>query len=694
MDRPQGEPPKPEYTTHQQKDRGFLQSPNVPESWDRKDDPQRHGNLNYQEDYRNSFQNWHPNPLPYREGAEEVCRSHQGLQQQTSERMNIGVNSAFYPNHGHDRNLKDFHQTKDGLIVKQQPPKHWDLPHASPAHQPFNNRGPQQFKPWESKRVKCDGGGDIQSQRDKMAGQDYPDDGKWKPRGYLSEAAQKDWSSSLKEGKDLSWPEFHGNLTSDKPQGMSTASAPSSCQSSLPGTPRVYLDCDGDQATDADHSVEPFPSVQGDQCLKSLLSRPLKVHPIKTPQFVKDDGSMWQSSQHTIKESDRDRKPSLKPDAQTDKKPENLNSSVNFQNVQKCMAHPQTNPADLSTRPKMRSPDFNENLQRCSTSSKGYSECATISTQDCQDSIASSTSPATLVYAGSGNGPPHPLGTPVFFYPAGGFPSTDNSLASLPALVQNIVYNQSGASLLQPLTDHPRTPTASNPFNSGLAMVNRVSAPGSGPAFMPLYMSSHPTLDTLYKPTKAVSTSTGGQSENATVSTSTHTKGSSDVGLNSLPAPSSTQLYQEWTSGSGPQGPPSENKEALLNSSPQFKITDVRSCEDTDFTSGQHWKNGCKVTASHKAWQHEEKMQKDEAKAPFSECQGLSGCKVNIFPDGKDCVASSKSLGYAGYSNTSKNTFASQRDTTSKLSHTSYNKHTVGSSRWESQDSTVQGKMT
>ncbi|RUS82478.1 hypothetical protein EGW08_009741, partial [Elysia chlorotica] len=398
------------------------------------------------------------------------------------------------------------------------------------------------------------------------------------------------------------------------------------------------LDDDGveNQAVEADSSQETQAFLSGDQCLKSLLSRPTKVQSVNTPQFLKDDGSMWQGFQLSKKGSEREAKLNLTTDLNFEKRPENYYDHKPATSSKKYAGRPQLYPTDLSVKADVRdSSDLNSGLKTHTTKDKSYLVQGTLPNQEGKGSGATHTAPAGVVYAGSGIRPPQPIGTPVYLYPAGGFASTDNSLASLPALVQNIVYNQSGAALLQSLPDHPSTSAPSNAISSAMTLVNSVPNSGSGPAFMPLYMSGHPALDAGNKHPSLATRINAGQLGNPSSFLSSGKKSVPLEALHTLAVPSSTRVYQDSTDGSSSSSsemapPPSTKRETDFVKSPQLKITDVRTCDETDFTAGQ-WRGSKNCSTSHKVKKNEERMDGVQNKTAFSECQGLSGCTLSIF---------------------------------------------------------------
>ncbi|GFN91802.1 Zinc finger protein 653 [Plakobranchus ocellatus] len=434
-------------------------------------------------------------------------------------------------------------------------------------------------------------------------------------------------------------PEFKmQNVTkTEEKSAVSLESLSPSYPSSLPSTPSVYLDRDIDIAAETENSQDNYPLHQDDRCLKSLLSKPVKIQPVKIPQFVRDDGSIWQGFQHFSKRMERET--SLDGDQDGD-----------FKFDKKC-GDLQSSRADVQSTPA----DFGSKVEDISVSGR-QTVSAPMSNQDHVNSRSMAKTPA-LVYS-TLNGIHHPLGTPVIIYPAGAFPSTDNSLASLPSLVQNIVYNSNGAALLQPLSDPPIQSKMSTPPNMFIPASNcSVSSPlnlgtmslshASDTAVIPLYMTSHSASDAQNKPLDAVCTSARWQARASFPIISNSLNFCANAPYKAPPSASSTKLYQEYGSVSSQQpsaSTVSNRPIAPNNVSPHFKITNVRSCGDADFLSIPKSKIDPENIKWHKSSKNEDSAELSDDKAGYTECQGLSGCKLNIFPTVKESMTLTKGL--------------------------------------------------
>ncbi|GFR67039.1 zinc finger protein 653 [Elysia marginata] len=620
------------------RDSDCVRSSSISESLDLKDELHKHnGSLNSDNRATDVSQSWNFNSHPFSHETQNLDRTHHSSKYElhSSDGRNIDMNRP--TTHNAELwadELKKDNSYRGGMMHKHPSSKYVD-PCAHP--QAFTNRGSQQLEPWQEARYSRENDGN--SPRSQVAEQESLANGKWKHKIFdNSQQANNTWGSSpLPGNKEPDWSGFRAAMMRDKTQDISTTSG----QDSVPGTPRVYLDRDVDQAAEGENSLTAFSPVPGDECLKSILSRPLKVQTIDTPQFVKDDGSVWQGFQHSRNEVDREEKFSLTPKINLEKNSENSIGSRKMLDSQKCLRDPGGNPTDLSFKPDSRG--FNNPVKTSDSKSINY-----------LGSVPGkmSSAPATLVYAGSGNGQSHPLGTPVFLYPAGSYPTADNSLASLPSLVQNIVYNQSGAPLLQPVADRYSISAASKTYGSALTMVGKVPVTcASGPStYVPLYLPGSSKLETEYtKPSHMISSLAATKSGDPNSRKKSVSNEMPHTPSNAMP--SSTRSYQEWTSGSLAQVfSSSASKDVAFNRSPHFKITDVRSCEDADFPNS-YFKGGSNFTATQSGWQKDKKNYSSPNKTVLSECQGLSGCKVNIFADLKDSASTSKNVFFAEYNN-------------------------------------------
>lgn len=619
---------KADYPTSPQRGRDGFHSNSKVDACSNSEDPN-----NQKTQTRDGPYNWNFNSNGQSVKAEDLVDLPQSLkqtQQLLSDTGSAASNTSF------DTEPK-FENGKQDKMFNGLSSQYWDN---LPSCKANSKRDGDQFEPWNSQRdIYPRAKVELAEPRHQKAEKQY------KHKIYDNNKVKKDWKSSpeIKDDKDLDWPRFHAANIIDTAKDMSCTSAPNSCPSSVPSTPHVYLDCDIDQTMEDVSSLEDLPPVTDDHCLKSLLSKPLKVQSVDTPQFVKEDGTLWHSFHGSQKDTDREGNLAGTLDL-VEKK---LSCSEEMLNPSKSVEDPQLALTDLKFRPDLKS------LGNTSHTSSANN---TNTTNHFRSGPAEmSSTPPTLVYAGPTNGQTHPLGTPVFLYPAGGFPASDNSLASLPALVQNIVYNQSGPPLMQPIAERPCTPANSNAFSSAVPMINRgpcidASTP---PGFMPLYMPGQPRVNTGYnKSSHLVSSSSGILPGNMSVLSSTSKKVTSceirKGVLNDLP--STTRLYQEWTTASGYQLLSSlGTKEPATSRSPQFQITDVRSCEDTDFSKNSSQCGSTKHSAdSHGVWPQDNKNLAHQDKSVLSDVQGLSGRKLNIVSDLRDSTTPSKNTSHAG----------------------------------------------